>query len=294
MPLYFGMTVVLGSKQEINNPQKQIQLIKCHNINMMQITPSALRLLCNIDMELSFLSNVQTIMVGGEVFPQEILSKLQFYPNLKIYNMYGPTETTIWSSVADLTDSSCIYLGAPICNTEIMLLNDDLCVVDDGIKGEICISGSGLAERYHNNEKLTKEKFCVLQQPFNKTVYRTGDIGVVDGNGKLLYVGRNDNQIKFHGHRIELEEIEATILSTDKVSIVVVCFDKESDQLIAFYSSKYGNLEETFFQNMKTKFIVGLFVGAFLGVVVMCCCFVASKADDEMEQMANSDNTDKE
>ena len=253
MPLYFGMTVVLGSKQEINNPQNQIQLIKSHKVNMIQITPSALRLLSKVDTELTFLSYVHTIMVGGEVFPQEILGKLQLYPNLKIYNMYGPTETTIWSSVADLTTSDCVHLGAPICNTEIMLLNQDLCVVDDEIEGEICISGLGLAERYHNNEKLTKEKFCALQQPFNKTVYRTGDIGVVDGNGKLLYVGRNDNQIKFHGHRIELEEIEATILSTEKVSIVVVCFDKESDQLIAFYSSKCRNLEETFFQDMKAK-----------------------------------------
>lgn len=251
MPLYFGMTVVLGSSQEIKNPQKQLELIQYHKINMMQITPSGLRLLSKVDKDLTFLKNIHTIMVGGEVFPLEILQKLQLNLNMKIYNMYGPTETTIWSSVADLSNSDYIHLGSPILNTEIFLLDDSLCRVSDGVKGEICISGSGLANRYHNNEELTSSKFRKIAQLSNRVVYRTGDIGVINSSGKLLYVGRMDNQIKFHGHRIELEEIETAILSLENITDSVVCFDEKNEELVAFYSSTDGKIDENIIAKLK-------------------------------------------
>ena len=251
MPLYFGTTVVLGSRKEIKNPQKQIELIQDHQINMMQITPSGLRLLSKVDKNLTFLKNIHTIMVGGEVFPLEILQKLQLNLNMKIYNMYGPTETTIWSSVADLSNSDYIHLGSPILNTEIFLLDDSLCRVSDGVKGEICISGSGLANGYHNNEELTSSKFCKVAQLSNRVVYRTGDMGVINSSGKLLYVGRIDNQIKLHGHRIELEEIETAILSLETITDLVVCFDEKNEELVAFYSSTDGKTDENIIAKLK-------------------------------------------
>lgn len=251
MPLYFGTTVVLGSRKEIKNPQKQIELIQDHQINMMQITPSGLRLLSKVDENLTFLKNIHTIMVGGEVFPLEILQKLQLNLNMKIYNMYGPTETTIWSSVADLSNSDYIHLGSPILNTEIFLLDDSLCRVSDGVKGEICISGSGLANGYHNNEELTSSKFCKVAQLSNRVVYRTGDMGVINSSGKLLYVGRIDNQIKLHGHRIELEEIETAILSLETITDLIVCFDEKNEELVAFYSSTDGKTDENIIAKLK-------------------------------------------
>lgn len=236
LPLYFGATVIFASSEEIHNPQKIIGLFNKYNINILQITPSRLRLLSTIDKELTFLNNINTIMIGGEVFPEELLDKLKMKLNMKIYNMYGPTETTIWSTVADLTDCDFIHLGKPICNTEIYLLDDNLYDVKSGVNGEICISGAGLANGYHNDDESTKSHFRKLPQT-NKIVYRTGDIGVLDENGYLLYVGRRDNQIKYHGHRIELEEIEHYIISFKSINSVAVCYDEQEDDLLVFYSS---------------------------------------------------------
>ena len=204
-----------------------------------------------VDKNLTFLDYIHTIMVGGEVFPIELLDRLQQKKNLKIYNMYGPTETTIWSCIADLSNGNYIHLGEPICNTDIYLLDNNLNNVKNGTQGEICISGKGLADGYYNNEELTKSKFCKLPQIDNNIVYRTGDIGVIDNDGKLLYIGRIDNQIKFHGHRIELEEIEHIILSLEKVTSAAVCFDEKNEKLIAFYISVDGNINQRIYDLLK-------------------------------------------
>lgn len=251
LPIYFGLTVVLASSEEVKNSSKKIDLIRRFDVNMLQITPSGLRLLSMIDENLNFLNNIHTIMVGGEVFPIELLDRLQLKNNLKIYNMYGPTETTIWSTIADLSNCDYVHLGEPICCTEIFLLDNNLCDVENGEKGEICISGKGLSDGYHGNKELTKRSFCKLPRFANKTVYRTGDIGVLDNNGNLLYVGRIDNQIKLHGHRIELEEIEATILLYKQITSSVVCFNEKNEEIIAFYSTVDKNVDEKIFLELK-------------------------------------------
>lgn len=239
LPLYCGMTVVLATKEQMENPRKSVKLLLDKKVTMLQSTPSRLRLLKLIDSELNCLKNLKTIMIGGEPFPVELLCSLQKIKDCNIYNMYGPTETTIWSSIADLTNTHEIHIGLPIHNTSFYLLDNNLNPVSKGQQGEICIGGLGLADGYLNNIKQTEKSFVYLPfKPFER-VYITGDLGFYDENDKLIFIGRKDSQIKINGNRVELEEVEECLNSLKNIDISVVCFDSEHNELIAFYMAQY-------------------------------------------------------
>lgn len=251
LALINGLTVVLANSEEQSNPRKMIALIKSQNITMLQATPSRLKLLSMFDDSFSSLSNLKTIMVGGEKFPIDLLESLQSKTNAKIYNMYGPTETTIWSTVSDLTNEKDINIGEPIANTQIFLLDNREKLVLDGQEGEICIAGDGLSDGYYNNSELTNKNFINLPFEPYKKIYCTGDLGKYENN-KLICLGRIDNQVKINGYRIELEEIENTIKKLFKVKDCVVCFDTDNNQLIAFYISDELEENDTFISGLKS------------------------------------------
>lgn len=235
-----GLTVVLANEDEQYNPKLMAKFIQNNAIEMIQMTPSKMQLLLNHDKELSCLKNVREIMIGGEPFPFSLLRTLQEKTTAKIYNMYGPTETTIWSTISDLTRKDRIDIGFPIKNTEIYIVDESASILSDGQVGEICIAGKGLAKGYVGKEELTKEKFIYLPQKPDIKVYRTGDLGRYLPDGNLDYLGRVDNQVKIHGHRIELEEIEKNINQFEgiKQSIVIVMEIGETDKILAaFYTS---------------------------------------------------------
>lgn len=216
--LYKGVTVVLANEEEQHNPKLMSGLIINNDVDMIQMTPSRMLLLYNYDNELVCLKNVKEIMIGGEPFPLNLLKILQSKTNAKIYNMYGPTETTIWSTVSDLTNSNSVTLGNPIKNTQIFIVDENSNIIENGQIGEICISGKGLAKGYYKQEALTSEKFVYLPQYPNVMVYKTGDLGRFLDNGELCFIGRIDNQVKIRGYRIELEEIEFYINQYNGIS----------------------------------------------------------------------------
>lgn len=203
-----GLQVVLASEEERKNPRLTIELIKKYRIENVQITPSHLQMLCVCDKRLLFLQHVRRLLVGGEAFPENLLKELQIHTQCRIYNMYGPTETTVWSSVAELTEADTVHIGTPILNTQFYILDEAHMPVADEEAGELCIAGAGLAKGYRGDEKLTGERF--VSAPFEKDLrlYCTGDMAVRK-NGRFFYIGRLDNQVKYRGHRIELEEIDA-------------------------------------------------------------------------------------
>ena len=240
MALYKGLTVILANEEEQRNPKFIAQLIRDNAVDMVQMTPSRMQLLLNHDKELSCLKTVKEIMIGGEPFPLSLLHILQEKTTARVYNMYGPTETTIWSTVSDLTHKDQINIGRPIKNTEIYIVDEDLSILPDGQIGEICIAGIGLAKGYVGRDDLTVEKFIYLPQKPNIRVYRTGDMGRYLPDGNLEYLGRTDNQVKIRGHRIELEEIEACLNQFEgiKQSVVIVLETSEMDKVLeAFYTS---------------------------------------------------------
>lgn len=207
MALCIGLTVVLCDDKAGKNPKQIISLIKENNVDVIQMTPSRIRMLAEYDQELEAFENVRTILVGGEDLPISLLNLLKSKTKARIYNMYGPTETTIWSMVGELTDKDYITIGNPILNTEIYIIDQDMNILGSGEAGEICISGDGLAKGYLHAPELTKDRFVSLDNGIR--IYKTGDYGKKSTTEEeYFYLGRTDNQIKLNGFRIELEEIE--------------------------------------------------------------------------------------
>lgn len=207
-----GQTMVIASEEEQNIPQKLNKLCLKYNVDMIQTTPARYSLLLEDKENLEFFNNLKDILVGGEQFTENLLLELKQYTNAQIFNMYGPTETTIWSTVKDLTKETAITIGRPISNTQVYVLDKDLKPVPIGITGELYIAGDGVGRGYLKNPQATKEKY--IQNPFieGSIMYKTGDVCKFNKLGELICLGRIDNQVKIRGLRIELDEIEKRIL----------------------------------------------------------------------------------
>ncbi len=233
-----GLTVVMASEMEQNDPALLKDVIIKNNVDMLQVTPSRLRLLMGSDDFVKSMADLRELMVGGEPFPNDMLGVLKQAFNGKIYNVYGPTETTVWSTLQDLTDRDDINIGIPIANTQIYIVDKENRLQPTGVPGELCIGGDGLARGYMNRPDLTDEKFC--ENPFEsgKKMYRTGDLGIWLSNGELQCLGRMDYQVKIRGNRIELGEIESHLSQHEDVSDVTVV-DKDDNignkLLVAYY-----------------------------------------------------------
>lgn len=253
--MHNGMTIILADREERNNPKKMVDLIRENNVNVIQMTPTSLEMLQVIDKNFECLHTVCTIMVGGEKFPAALLKKLQCQTLAKIYNMYGPTETTIWSIIADLTTRNEITIGTPVLNTEVYILDQEQKRLDYYEEGEICIAGKGLAKGYRNNNKQTENSFInIFLDGEYKRVYKTGDLGYQKENGEFVCLGRSDLQIKVRGHRIELEEIEENLVTMDVIDKAVTSIyeDEYGKKIICFYTSKQ-ELEENVLRQFLAK-----------------------------------------
>ena len=248
-----GLKVFLASEDEQNNPQKMIKLIINNEIKMLQLTPSRLKMLMMYNNDLTFLNSVQDLMIGGEKLSDELLKKIQQGPKTRIFNMYGPTETTIWSMISELTGSGYVDLGQPILNTRIYLLKDRREEASNGEEGEICIGGDGLAEGYLNNPEQTHKNFIDLPFGSGERIYCTGDIASYNSDGKLIYIGRDDSQVKLRGYRIELEEIEENIRNVQGILNVMVCVSKKDENLVACYVAEESINPEKIIKVISSK-----------------------------------------
>ncbi|WP_202369701.1 non-ribosomal peptide synthase/polyketide synthase [Pseudomonas sp. MWU318] len=220
-PLLAGACVVLTGKDVHQDPQAVLELIERHAVTALQATPSTWRML--LDNEQAPILAGRTFLCGGEALSQELAQRmLALTPS--VWNLYGPTETTIWSAQHALSaDSSRPFLGTPIDNTALYILGSDLELNPLGAPGELLIGGDGLARGYFQRPSLTAERF--VPDPFSKTgarLYRTGDLTRYRAEGVIEYIGRIDHQVKIRGFRIELGEIEARLLALDSVRETVV------------------------------------------------------------------------
>lgn len=255
LPLTKGLTMVLTSDEAQQDPKEIGRLIKNYSINMIQTTPSRMKVLIEDEEFTEAVKELDTIMIGGESFPENLLEQLQLKTNAKIYNMYGPTETTVWSTIKDLTNSKNITIGKPISNTRIYILDDNNKIAPIGVYGELCIAGDGLAKGYFKNKKLTKQKFVEVDLFKRKEiVYKTGDLARVTLDGEIEIKGRIDSQVKIRGYRIELEEVEKNLLENKliKEAIVVKKEDKKGNAfLCAYYIANKQIDEETFNKELR-------------------------------------------
>jgi acyl-coenzyme A synthetase/AMP-(fatty) acid ligase/acyl carrier protein len=185
--------------------------------------------------------SLQNFMVGGEAFPVPLARQLQDLVAGAVINMYGPTETTIWSSTFRLDGpiGSSISIGTPIANTQLYIVNADCLPQPVGVPGELLIGGDGVARGYLNRPELTAERF--IPDPFSTTpgarLYRTGDLARWLPDGNVEFLGRLDNQVKVRGHRIELGEIETLLNDHAAVreAVVIAREDLPGDKRLVGY-----------------------------------------------------------
>lgn len=241
LPLLRGITVYLANDEEAVSQSGLAKLVSDNGIDVIQTTPTKMRSFMLDKKNCGYLSKFKAIMLGGEELPETLFYELKKYTNAEIYNVYGPAETTVWSTLssADKYDT----IGKPVSNTRIYILDDDRKLLPVGIMGEIYISGDGVGNGYINNPELKAEKF--LPDPFydKDAMYRTGDLGIMRPDGNIEFWGRRDHQIKLRGLRIELGEIESVMGGFDGVGLAaVVCRSDESGRkyLAGFYT---GNSE---------------------------------------------------
>ena len=219
LPLLVGARIVIATEAQQRDPEALIELMRRNGATMLQTTPSWLRVLAgrNRAAQLPRLK----LLIGGEELPRELAEAVLLHCR-ELWNLYGPTETTIWSTLARVAHGTgSVPIGTPIANTRIYLLDAQLQPVPPGARGELWIAGAGVADGYLNRPQLSAERF--RPDPFfggAERMYRTGDIASWR-DGELFFHGRLDVQFKLRGFRIEPAEIEAAAMSESGVQAAV-------------------------------------------------------------------------
>ena len=248
LPLISGAKVVLVERDDAADGARLIELLKESEATAMQATPATWRLLLQAGWEGNRLLK---ILCGGEALPRDLVAPLLGRCK-EFWNLYGPTETTIWSTVCQVkSKEDPILIGRPIANTQLYILDNSLQPTPAGVVGELHIGGEGLARGYLNRPELTAEKF--IPHPFstdpNARVYKTGDLARYRSDGTIECLGRIDHQVKVRGYRIELGEIESRIKEAEAVGncVVVLREDRPGDQrLTAYYVPRDGQAVSVF------------------------------------------------
>jgi amino acid adenylation domain-containing protein len=233
LPLTSAARVVIASEDVARDGKALAELILQSGATVMQATPSTWRLL----LEAGWDGNPHLkILCGGEAWPAQLAEQL-LPMCASLWNMYGPTETTIWSAVHQVRAGVPVLIGHPIANTEFYVVDSHLQPVPVGVPGELLIGRAGVARGYLNRSELTAEKF--IADPFRTEIgsrfYRTGDLVRYRADGNLEFLGRIDQQVKMRGFRIELGEIESVLRSHSAVrEAVVVMREEREKQLVAY------------------------------------------------------------
>ncbi|MCL8537189.1 amino acid adenylation domain-containing protein [Chryseobacterium gallinarum] len=268
-PLISGATVFIAGKETLNNIEQLKAELETINPTIIQATPSFYQMLFNAGWKGN--KNMK-ILCGGDSLNESLAEKLLNHSK-EVWNMYGPTETTIWSSTKKIEiPSDASNIGKPINNTQIYIVDKHHNLLPQYTVGRIFIAGDGLAKGYYKNEMLTEEKF--INNPFstseknNFKMYETGDLGKWNEEGEIEFLGRTDFQVKVRGFRIELGEIEshleeyAGILETVADAKIV----KGEKVLVAYYTTEgrdpleKAELREYLQKKLPAYMVPGFFV----------------------------------
>jgi amino acid adenylation domain-containing protein len=242
LPLVTGAKVVLATSEDAADGSRLIEKLSRNKITIMQATPATWSMLLRAGWEDG---SELKILCGGEALPQGLAAQLLRHCDC-VWNMYGPTETTIWSAIHRVDSAArSIPLGRPISDTKIFLLDARLNFLPVGVPGELYIGGTGLARGYFNRPQLTAERF--IPDPFGSQsggrLYQTGDLVRSGADGTIEFLGRMDHQVKLRGFRIELGEIEAALVKHQSIDGAVVSAREDAGgekRLIAYVVGKAG------------------------------------------------------
>ncbi|HET9620023.1 MAG TPA: amino acid adenylation domain-containing protein, partial [Kofleriaceae bacterium] len=244
LPLAVGAEIVLATRDDAHDGVALAHLLDQHKASLLQATPATWRMLIETGWRGAGGAGGAGLraLCGGEALPRDLAEAL--LPRVgQLWNMYGPTETTVWSTIHQVTAGQPIFIGHPIANTTVHVLDEDRQPVPVGVVGELYIGGDGVALGYHQRPELTAERFVAdasRVEPHAR-MYRTGDLGrwrlLADGTGVLECLGRTDFQVKVRGYRIELGEIEVALARHPAIAqaTVVTREDRPGDVRLVGY-----------------------------------------------------------
>lgn len=264
-----GATLVIIPKELFSKPAELVDFIIDHKVTNLTWAVSALCLISTFHgLDYKVPTSVKRVLFSGEVMPMKHLKEwMDHLPDTMFANLYGPTEITC-NCTYHIIDRNREYekipVGIPFKNEGVFLLDEEnKLVTGEDVNGEICVRGTALALGYYKNWEQMNKAF--VQNPLNNEyidmIYRTGDLGYYH-NGELYFAGRKDFQIKYLGHRIELEEIDKAIGNIPKVERVCTIFIEEKSKLIAFYVGDIESkeLHETLKEQLPVFMLPGKFV----------------------------------
>ena len=242
-----GGTLSLPGDNAHQNPSELAEWIKRNQVSHTLALPSLYSLILAVG-DSRDLKSLGTVIVAGEACPRDLVERhSRILPEASLYNEYGPTEGTVWSSVFDCLMEprhSVVPIGRPISNTRLYILDQHLKLVPVGVAGELYVSGEGLARGYLNRPELTAEKFIpnAFSEESGTRLYRTGDLTRYLPDGNIEFLGRIDNQVKIRGYRIEMGEIESALSEHPAVCecVVLVREDEPGDKRLVAYVTLNG------------------------------------------------------
>lgn len=233
LPLVCGGATVIARAHEQKDPATISAIVRQHGVTIAQGTPSTWRMLLDGGFHMRGQPRLSKIFCGGEAMSRSLADRLLDCADA-IWNMYGPTEATVYASIWRVRRNREVVVGGPIENGRLYVLDNDLSPAPLGCPGELYVGGAGVARGYRNNHDLSSA--CFLADPFvsGGRMYRTGDQALVTAEGDLRVLGRIDDQVKVRGYRVELGDVQAAMSDHDEISdAVIIC--RGDDGLAAYY-----------------------------------------------------------
>lgn len=231
--ILFGGKCVIVNKAATLSPQEFLKLLKKEQVTILNQTPGAFYNLIEEDLKNTNRDlNIRYVIFGGEALqPLQLKDWHKKYPETRLINMYGITETTVHVTFKEITDyeieNNISNIGTPIPTLTTYIMDKNLHLCPIGIIGEICVGGDGVARGYVNNPELTAKRFVENPYPPHDRIYRSGDLAKILPNGEMVYYGRMDFQVKIRGFRIELAEIEDKLLKSPNIKKCIVLAKEE-------------------------------------------------------------------
>ncbi|MFN5005497.1 MAG: amino acid adenylation domain-containing protein [Bacteroidota bacterium] len=272
--LLFGNRLIVANHKTLTDKESFFDLLEKEKITVVNLVPSVFKLLWDIEKTKQRRNlNLAFVMFAGEaLLPDHFGGLVDIYPEVRIINMYGITETTIVSTYKEigLTErtSGLSNIGVPFRNNKVLIVDESFNILPPGIIGEIIIVGSSVAKGYRNKPELTKQRFGLFGID-NEPSYNSGDLGYWLDSGDIIYVGRKDDQIKIRGYRIELSEIRVTIEEFPSVesAFVMVIHDDLNQEKIAAYIRPSGQFDLVSLKSFLFGKLASYMVPTFYGVV---------------------------
>ena len=259
LPLVQGWTVVIASEEESTHKELFQELIREHNVNIVETTPTRLEIYTKNEMKDSYFQQIQLVVTSGEALTEELFKRIKNICAAKIFNPLGPSECSVWNVGGDLKTD--ITIGNPIANTQIYILDKSNKPLPIGVPGELCIAGEGVGKGYLNRPELTAQKF--VPNPFateenhhGKIMYHSGDLACWRADGEIEYLGRIDTQVKIRGLRIELGEIENVMSSFRGIQLTAVADKRDENKrqyLVGYYTSEQKIDEKELRKHLASK-----------------------------------------